>query len=75
MLKEAIPDRNSAKLQKDYLVTHNNLCKKEHKPKMCRLDNEISADCTTMVQHLDITIQLVPPYDHRRNLVERNANI
>ena len=38
---------------------------------MHRLDNEIPAECTTMLEQLDIAIQLVPTHDHRRNLAER----
>ena len=37
-----------------------------------RLDNEICADYTSMLQDIELPYQLVPPDNHRRNLSERD---
>ena len=40
-------------------------------PKHHILDNECSADFKKAIQHNNITYQLVPPHNHRRNLAEK----
>ena len=57
ILGEAMPDRKSTTLKKSFLVLCNKLCKKGHKPKMHRLDNEMSANYTTIVEKIDVTIR------------------
>jgi hypothetical protein len=41
------------------------------KPKLMKLDNEVSKWLKTYLHQQYITLQLVPPYSHRQNSAER----
>ena len=49
ILAEAIPDRKSTTLQTAFKILYNKICLKGYKFTINRLDNEISADYTSML--------------------------
>ena len=44
-------------------------------PKQHVLDNKISEDFETAIKENNITFQLVPPHDHRRNVAEKAIQV
>ena len=71
IIGEPIPDRTTTTLQKAFLVLFNKIKLKGYKPSVIRLDNEISKDHLSLLEHVGLKVQLIPPYEHRQNLAER----
>ena len=71
ILVEPMRNRTAGEMVK----TYNNLIRRLKKcgitPKHQILDNEISAEYKEAMAEHNITYQLVPPHDHRRNMAER----
>ena len=67
-LAKETPERKSSTLQKAFKNLYDQICLKEQKPTIYRLDNEISADSTSVLQEIELHYQLVPPDNHRCNL-------
>jgi hypothetical protein len=71
ILVKPIKDRTAPELSKAFQVMEHELVARGLKPKLMKLDNEASKLLKTYLHQQNITFQLVPPYSHRRNSVER----
>jgi hypothetical protein len=71
ILEQPIKDRTAPELLKALQVMEQELVARGLKPKLMKLDNEASKLLKTYLHQQDITLQLVPPYSHRRNSAER----
>jgi hypothetical protein len=71
ILAQPIKYRTAPKLLKAFQVMEQELVDRGLKPKLMKLDNEASKLLKAYLHHQDITLQLVPPYGHRRNSAER----
>jgi hypothetical protein len=68
---EAIPNRQAATILKAYKTVFARLKAAGLQPKLARLDNECSNALKQFFQEEQVQLQLVPPYNHRRNAAER----
>jgi hypothetical protein len=71
ILAQPIKDRTAPELLKAFQVMVQKLMAGGLKPKLMKLDNEVSKLLKTYLHQQDITFQLVPPYSHRRYSAER----
>jgi hypothetical protein len=71
ILAQPIKDRTAPELLRAFHVMEQELVAQGLKPKLMRLDNEVSKLLKTYLHRQNITFQLVPPYSHRRNSAER----
>jgi hypothetical protein len=71
ILAQIIKDRAAPELFKAFQVMEQELVARGLKPKLMKLDNEVSKLLKSYLHQQDITFQLVPPYSHRRNSAER----
>jgi hypothetical protein len=71
ILAQPIKDKTAPELLKAFQVMEQELVARCLKPKLMKLDNEASKFLKMYLHQQDITFQLVPPYIHRRNSVER----
>jgi hypothetical protein len=71
ILTKPIKDRTEPELLKAFQVMEQELVDRGLKPKLMKLDNEASKLLKDNLYHQNITFQLVPPYSHRCNSVER----
>jgi hypothetical protein len=71
ILAQPIKDRTDPDLLKAFQVMEQELVARGLKPKLMKLDNEASKLLKAFLHQQDITLQLVPPYSHRRNSAER----
>ena len=70
-MAQPIPDRKSLTLQKAFLTLFSKINLKGYKISIIHLDNEIFKDHLNLLEEVGLKVQLVPPYEHRQNLVER----
>jgi 3-deoxy-D-arabino-heptulosonate 7-phosphate (DAHP) synthase len=71
ILAEPIKNHTAAELLRAFQVMEKQLSARGLQPKLMRLDNEASQLLKSYLHEQDITFQLVPPYNHRRNAAER----
>ncbi len=71
ILVEPMKNRTSGKMIQAYQTLINRLCTAGSIPKLHVLDNKCSQDFRDTIRLNGMTYQLVPPHDHRRNLVEK----
>jgi hypothetical protein len=71
ILAKPLKDRTAPELLKAFQFMEQELVVRGLKPKLMKLDNEESKMLRNYLYKQDITIQLVPPYSHRRNSAER----
>jgi hypothetical protein len=71
ILQEAMKNRTSGEMTRAYQTLINRLRSAGITPKHHILDNECSADFKQAIRDNNLTYQLVPPHDHRRNLAEK----
>jgi hypothetical protein len=71
ILAKTNKDRTSPELLKAFQVMEQELVARGLKPKLMQLDNKASKLLKDYLYKQDITFQLVPPYSHIRNSVER----
>ena len=67
----AVKDRKSVTLTNAWQHLHDLFTKAGVAPNTYVMDNEISKDLKQALENNETTYRLVPPYSHRRNLVER----
>ena len=56
IIGEPIPDRTTTTLQKAFLVLFNKIKLKGYKPSVIRLDNEISKDHLSLLEHIGLKV-------------------
>lgn len=66
-----IANRTAEVILDAYKTVHKNLSRAGRKPQLHRLDNECSTILEDFMHDNDITVQLVPPGQHRANAAER----
>jgi hypothetical protein len=71
ILTQPIKDRTAPELLKAFQAMEQELVARGLKPKLMKLDNEVSKLLKTYLHQQNITYKLVPPYSHRRNSAER----
>ncbi len=71
ILVEAMKNCTAGEMIRAYLVLVNRLRNAGVKPKMHILDNECSEEFKAQIWKNNMTFQLVPPHDHRRNIAEK----
>ena len=71
ILVEPMQSRVSGEMCHVYQTLVGRLNERGIKPTMHILDNECSAEFKTLVNENEMKYQLVPPNDHRRNVVEK----
>ncbi len=71
ILVEAMKNRTAGEMIRAYLVLMMRLSNAGVKPKMHILDNECSEEFKAQIRKNNMTFQLVPPHDHRRNIAEK----
>jgi hypothetical protein len=71
ILAQPIKDQTASELLEAFQGLEQELVARGLKPKMMKLDNEASKLLKTYLRQQDITLQVVPPYSHRRNSAER----
>ena len=71
ILVEAMRSRTASEMVRAYQLLIDRLKEKGIKPTLQILDNEISAEYKQAIHDNDMTYQLVPPNDHRRNIAEK----
>ena len=71
ILAEAMKNRTAGEMIRAYLVLVTRLSNAGVKPKMHILDNECSEEFKAQIRKNNMTFQLVPPHDHRRNIAEK----
>ena len=71
ILQEPMKNRTSGKMIRAYQNLINRLKSAGITPKHHILDNECSADFKQTIRDNNMTYQLVPPHDHRRNMAEK----
>jgi hypothetical protein len=71
ILAQPIKDRTAPELLREFQVMEQELVACGLKPKLMKLDNEVSKLLKTYLRQQNITFQLVPLYSHRRNAAER----
>ena len=70
ILGEVIPDRIISTLQYSFVTFLNKIKLKGYQLSIIQLDNKISHKHLKLLEDLGLKIQLIPPYEHRQNLVE-----
>ena len=71
ILVEAMKNRTAGEMIRAYLVLVTRLRNAGVTPKMHILDNECSEEFKEQIRKNNMTFQLVPPHDHRRNIAEK----
>jgi hypothetical protein len=71
ILTEPLTSRTEMELLRAYTKIHSFLTERGLKPVMQKLDNEAPGKLQTFMQQKDVSFQLVPPRQHRRNAAER----
>jgi hypothetical protein len=71
ILAQPIKDRTAPDLLRAFQVMEQELVARGLKPKLMKLDNEALKLLKMYLNQQNITFQLVPPYNHRRNSDER----
>jgi hypothetical protein len=71
ILAQPIKDRTDPELLKAFQVMEQELMARGLRPKLVKLDNEVSKLLKTYLHQQNITFQLVPPYSHMRNSASR----
>ncbi len=71
ILVEAMKNRTAGEMIRAYLVLVTRLSNVGVKPKMHIRDNECSEEFKAQIRKNNMTFQLVPPHDHRRNIAEK----
>jgi hypothetical protein len=71
ILVKAMKNRSAGEMIQAYLILLNCLCNAGVTPKMHILDNKCSEEFETQICKNNMTFQLVPPHDHRRNIAEK----
>jgi hypothetical protein len=67
ILAEPITSRNEIELLRTYTKIHTLLAERGLKPVLQKLDNEAPGKLQTFMRQNDVSFQLVPPRQHRRN--------
>ena len=75
ILVEAMKNQTAGKMIRAYQVLMNQLKSAGVTPKMHILDNECSAEFKERIKLNNMTYQLVPPHDHRRNIAEKAIQV
>ncbi len=65
------PNRTAACIVAAFKKVHTTLCKAGFRPKMHKLDNECDVMLKDFFESEEISFQLVPPHNKRRNTAER----
>ncbi len=68
---EAMKNRTAGKMICAYQGLINRLLQAEVTPKQHILDNKCSEEFKATIHKYNMTFQLVPPHDHRRNIAEK----
>ena len=72
ILAEPMRNRSAGEMVRAYQAAMDRLAKSKTKPTMhIVLDNECSTEMKEAIADQGMTMQLVPPHDHRRNAVEK----
>jgi hypothetical protein len=71
ILTEPLTSRTEMELLRAYTKIHTFLTERGLKPVLQKLDNEAPGKLQTFMQQKDVSFQLVPPRQHRRNAAER----
>ena len=71
ILVEPLPNREAASMVKAWKVLYERLTSTGHKTNNYILDNEFSGALRAAITTEDLTFELVPPNQHRRNAAER----
>jgi hypothetical protein len=71
ILAKPLTSRTEAELLRAYTKLHTYLCDRGLKPILQRLDNEAPGKLRHFMTNNDVSFQLVPPHDHRRNAAEK----
>ena len=75
IIGEPIPDRKSTTLQNSFLVLFQKVKLKGYKPTIIRLDNKIAEEYFSLLETVDLKVQLVLPYKYCQNLAEHAIQI
>lgn len=67
ILVTALPNRRGPTIRNAFIRLHRRLVLAGLRPKLQRLDNEVSADLVEFMENEQINYQLVPPNNHRLN--------
>ena len=71
ILATPVKTRRAGEMTKAFKHLYNKLAKRGSAPKALILDNEISGELKRALDTYDLTYQLAPPPQHRRNAAER----
>jgi hypothetical protein len=71
ILAEPLASRNESDLLRAYTKLHTYLTERGLKPVLQKLDNEAPGKLQSFMRQNDVSFQLVPPRQHRRNAAER----
>jgi hypothetical protein len=71
ILAQLIKDRTAPELLRAFQFMEQELVARGLKPKLIKMDNEVSKLLKDYLHQQDITFQVVPPYSHRRTSAER----
>ena len=66
-----LPSKSQTHLLQAFNSIHNKLVTKGQSPEFVRLDNEAPKTLKTYMHTSNLTFQLVPPHNHRRNFAEK----
>ena len=75
ILVEAMRSRTAAEMTRAYQVIIDRLKEKGIRPTKHILDNECSQEFKQAIKSNQMTYQLVPPNDHRRNVAEKAIQV
>ncbi len=75
ILVKAMKNRTTGEMIQAYQVLVDCLCSAGVTPKMHILDNECSNEFKERIKLNNMQYQLVPPHDHRRNIVEKAIQV
>ena len=71
ILMQTLKNRQAKEISDAFKNAYRRLTKHGHEVSLFVLDNECSAELKSTISNLQVTLQLVPPHQHRRNAAER----
>ena len=75
ILVRPLPSRSQLHLNKAFTSIYDALVEAGHTPTSIRLDNESSTSLKKLFKKKQLTFQLVPPNNHRRNYAEKAIGV
>ena len=71
ILAEPMKSRSGTEMRRAHQTIFEYLSKRGFRPKLQRLDNEVSRELKEFMEEKDVDFQLTPTHSHRRNAAER----